>query len=877
MNRKYKVEGMTCAACAASIERVLKKQPAIEDASVNLLREEVNILAGDNFDEAAAIQAVEKAGFAMKQEVALMSQTYAVEGMTCASCSASVERILNRREEIEKASVNLILQQVTITYRENHFDEWKKALDKAGYILLEEVSLEHVVLDIEGMHCAACSTALEKALSKKEGIDKADINLLMNAAYIDYDKKKIKLREILDAIETAGFKGSVKKDDVKEEIKKDHASLRIYITLALAAVLLYIGMSHMLGSIELPLPDVIHYRTHPFNFAFIQFVLATIILILGSHFFTRGIKALVHKAPNMDTLVAVGTGSAYLYSLYSLFSIIQGNMHAVHALYFESAGVVVALVQFGKHLESISKKKSTSAIQALLQLRPDTATLYRDGKEIEISVDDVTLHDMLVVKPGEHVPVDGIVIEGSSNLDESMLTGESMPVKKGLQDALIQGTINIDGRLVMECTTSQEETTLSKIIQLVEEAQSKKAPIARIADRISLYFVPTVMVIALLAFLGWFIYTKDFAFSLTVFVSVLVIACPCALGLATPTAIMVGSGKAAQSGIFMKSGAALEITSSIDAIVFDKTGTITIGKPVVTDIASQRSDEEVLRMAASLEKGSAHPLAHAILTSAEEKNLTLYELGDIQTKNGKGLYAQYQSAEVLVGSHSFMLDEGLDTSAYEKKELEYLKLGKSVVWVAMDHAIMGIIAIADEIKPNVAEVIKHLKERGIDVYMITGDHQVSAETIAKTAGIDHVIAQVLPDQKGEEIKKLQAAGKKVAMVGDGINDAIALTQSEVGIAIGSGSDVAIESADVVLIKDNIADVETAIRLSAAVIRNIHQNLFWAFFYNILGIPVAAGLLHLFGGPLLSPVFAGAAMALSSVSVVSNALRLKNFH
>ena len=555
----------------------------------------------------------------------------------------------------------------------------------------------------------------------------------------------------------------------------------------------------------------------------------------------------------------------------------QGDVHAVHKLYFESAGVVVALVQFGKHLESLSKQKSTSAISALLQLRPSTATLWKNNAEFEVALDEVLPHDHLVVKAGEGIPVDGVLVEGSAHVDESMLTGESVPVKKKSGDQLIQGTINMDGRIVMECTATQEETTLAKIIQLVEDAQAKKAPIARIADRISLYFVPMVMLIAVIAFLAWYLATQDFAFALTIFVSVLVIACPCALGLATPTAIMVGSGKAAQSGIFMKSAEALEITSHIDTIVFDKTGTITIGKPVVTDCITNAKQADVLRLAAALESGSKHPFAHAILTAAKQHQLKPWRVKDIQTKNGKGLAAYDEGVEILVGSRRFMEENKVDISAYIAEAQKLLAQGKSVVWVSRGEAAFGILGIADEIKPKVREVIERLTKRGIEVYMMSGDHRLSAQTIAKQAGISHVIAEVLPQQKGEEIQKLQAQGKKVAMVGDGINDAIALTQAEVGIAIGSGSDVALESADIVLMKDNIEDVETAIRLSAAVIRNIHQNLFWAFFYNSLGIPLAAGVFYAFGGPLLSPVFAGGAMALSSVSVVSNALRLKKFH
>ena len=513
----------------------------------------------------------------------------------------------------------------------------------------------------------------------------------------------------------------------------------------------------------------------------------------------------------------------------------------------------------------------------MLQLRPSTATLWKNNAEFEVALDEVLPHDHLVVKAGEGIPVDGVLVEGSAHVDESMLTGESVPVKKKSGDQLIQGTINMDGRIVMECTATQEETTLAKIIQLVEDAQAKKAPIARIADRISLYFVPTVMLIAVIAFLAWYLATQDFAFALTIFVSVLVIACPCALGLATPTAIMVGSGKAAQSGIFMKSAEALEITSHIDTIVFDKTGTITIGKPVVTDCITNAKQADVLRLAAALESGSKHPFAHAILTAAKQHQLKPWRVKDIQTKNGKGLAAYDEGVEILVGSRRFMEENKVDISAYIAEAQKLLAQGKSVVWVSRGEAAFGILGIADEIKPKVREVIERLTKRGIEVYMMSGDHRLSAQTIAKQAGISHVIAEVLPQQKGEEIQKLQAQGKKVAMVGDGINDAIALTQAEVGIAIGSGSDVALESADIVLMKDNIEDVETAIRLSAAVIRNIHQNLFWAFFYNSLGIPLAAGVFYAFGGPLLSPVFAGGAMALSSVSVVSNALRLKKFH
>ena len=631
----------------------------------------------------------------------------------------------------------------------------------------------------------------------------------------------------------------------------------------------------MLGSFELPLPNIISYKTNPFNFAFIQFVLATIIAISGWKFYYRGIRSLLHGAANMDTLVAIGTGSAYIYSVFSLFSIANGNVHAVHSLYFEGAGVVIALVQFGKHLEAISKKKSTGAIQALLQLRPKTATLFKNGKEMEISVDEVVVGDVLVVKAGEHIAVDGIVVEGESNVDESMLSGESMPVKKGVQDEVHQGTINLDGRLLMRCSVDNEDTTLSKIIRMVEDAQSKKAPIARIADRISMYFVPIVMGIAFVSALIWYFIQKDVSFSLTIFVSVLVIACPCALGLATPTAIMVGTGKAAQLGIFIKSGEALEVASHIDCVVFDKTGTITIGKPLVTDVFAQ-DKQQVLAYAAALEQGSVHPLATAILQKAEEEHILAPSLSNIQTVNGKGVYAQLSEKKLMAGNRRMMEEEGLDVSMYLEAEKACQEAGKSVVWVSYDQQVIGMLAIADKIKDHVRDVVESLTKSGKEVYMISGDHTRTATAIAKQAGITNVIAEVLPQDKAEEVKRLQKLGKKVAMVGDGINDAIALTQSEVGIAIGSGSDVAIESADIVLMKEDIRDVETALRLSHSVLRNIKQNLFWAFFYNTIGIPVAAGILYPIFHILLSPVFAGAAMAFSSVSVVSNALRLRNF-
>ncbi len=806
-------------------------------------------------------------------------KTYHVEGMTCAACAAGVERILNKLDEVDNAQVNLVMNQVTIcTDSEQSLSLYNEKLSKAGFHLeeLKENDTAHgksADLSIGGMHCAACSAAIERSVSKLEGVSLIEVNLLTNSAHVEYDAKKIKLAEIIQRIEKSGFQ-AVLKEKAKQPIEKEKHNYQIYITLILAMILLYIGMSHMLGNITLPLPDFIHYETHPFSFAFIQFVLATAILVLGRRFFTRGMKALLHGAANMDTLVAVGTGSAYIYSLYSLYMIGQGDLHSVHRLYFESAGVVVALVMFGKHLEAKSKAKTTDAIAALMSLQAPYALLWKNGQEIAVALDEIALDDELIVKPGDHIPLDGFVLEGSGAVDESMLTGESIPIDKTVGDTLIGGTMNLDGRLRMKVTALLQDTMLAKIITMVENAQGKKAPIARIADRISAVFVPAVMVIALLAALVWYLYQQDIAFSLTVFVSVLVIACPCALGLATPTAIMVGTGRSAQLGVLMKSSEALEQAAHIDTIVFDKTGTLTKGKLTVTDIDTATAQQELLAYCAAVETGSKHPVANAIIAEAERQKVSKLTAQDLITYNGLGMSGVIGDKKLFIGNRALMQQQALSVNDYEEKEKQYSKEGKTVVWVGDEKQVMGIIALADEIKADSKQVVTELKQQGIDAVMITGDHAITAQAIAKKAGIEHVIAQVLPDGKAKEIERLQQQGKKVAMVGDGINDAVALTQSDVGIAIGSGSDVAVESADVVLVKDSLQDVLTCIRISKAVIRNIKQNLFWAFFYNSLGIPVAAGLLYCFGGPLLSPVFAGAAMAFSSVSVVTNALRLR---
>lgn len=874
MIETFKVKGMHCASCASAVERILKKQEGVQDASVNLLSEQVSITSDAYLQDIRVMQqALEKAGFELERIQESSEMSMHVSGMHCAACSAAVERILKKQPNVTDAQVNLLSEQVRVCYLGSpDVAHWEEAVSKGGYHLEEKQpqTMREVRFHIGGMHCASCSSACERILSRMDGVQEASVNLVNEQAQVTYDPSAVKLSEMFAAINKAGYQAEALKAETIEEKKESNAPM--IIMLVLGAILLYIGMSHMLP-FPLPLPDIIDDQTHPFNFAMIQLILTTILLIMGKDFYVRGIPALLHRVPNMDTLVSIGTLSAYLYSVYSTIQIGMGNVHAVHALYFEGAGVVVALVRFGKHLEAVSKRKSMGAIRALLQLRPDTVTLFKDGKEIEIGVEEVCVGDVLVVKPGDHVPIDAEVVEGSANVDESMLSGESMPVKKKQGDEVIGGTIDLDGRLLVRCSRALEDTTLSHIISMVEEAQGKKAPIARIADRISLIFVPAVMSIALIAGIIWYLVSRDAGLAIQIFVSVLVIACPCALGLATPTAIMVGSGKAAQLGIFMKSGEALENAGEIDTILLDKTGTLTVGKPSVVQIVSDQP-QEALRYAGMLEQGSRHPLAHAILSRCEQEGIELAAVEHVETISGMGLRAQIQGHEAALGNLRLMQESGcggLDQEAFAR----YSGEGCSVIALAVDARFMGFFVIADQLKEDTPAAIAQLKQLGITPVMVTGDHPISAHAIAAQAGIDEVIAQVLPQEKGEVVKRFQQA-HKVAMVGDGINDAVALTQSDVGIAIGSGSDVAVESADVILMKDSIHDVVTAIRLSKAVIRNIHQNLFWAFFYNSIGIPVAAGVLYAFGGPLLSPVFAGAAMAFSSVCVVTNALRLKRF-
>ena len=744
--------------------------------------------------------------------------------------------------------------------------------------------MKSITLNITGMTCAACSQRIEKSVNKLDGVNKASVNLATEKLSVEYDETLVNIDAIKESIVKIGFGIAENVNKVNDKVedkntKKIKTLKRKLIASAIFAFpLLYIAMVPMISVVHLPASKALHnlMMNYSLIYAIIELLLTLPVMGIGYKFYTIGFKSLFKGSPNMDSLIAISTSAAVIFSIYNIIQIALGHPEAVDSLYFESAGVIITLILLGKTLESISKSKTGEAIKKLLGLAPKTAFIIEDEEEKEIPIEEVKIGDIIVVKPGAKIPVDGLVIEGNSSVDESMLTGESIPVDKKSGDKVYTASINTTGTLRFKAEKIGSDTALAQIIKLVEEAQGSKAPIAKLADIVSGYFVPIVCLIAVIAGIGWFIGTRNLEFALTIFISVLVIACPCALGLATPTAIMVGTGKGAENGILIKSGEALETAHKIDTVILDKTGTITEGKPTVTDIFSNKNfdDNDLLYIAGSAEQNSEHLLGQAIVAKAKEREISLVKPEEFISITGQGIKAKIDGMSVLVGNNKLMDSYSISLKALEGVSDKLAEEGKTPMYVSVNNNLFGIIAVADVVKKSSAKAIQQLHDMGIEVAMITGDNKKTAESIAKQVNIKRVLSEVLPQDKSNEVKNLQKSGKKVAMVGDGINDAPALVQADVGIAIGSGTDVAIESADIVLIHSDLRDVPASIMLSKKTIKNIKENLFWAFGYNTIGIPIAAGVLYIFGGPLLNPIFAAAAMSLSSVSVLTNALRLK---
>jgi copper-exporting ATPase len=749
--------------------------------------------------------------------------------------------------------------------------------------------------NITGMSCAACSAKVERVVGKLDGVENVSVNLLTNSMQVEYKEDKLSSNDIIKNIADAGYGASLatatKQKKEEKSIKKTNdeaiASMkfRLKVSIVFLAILMYFSMGSMIG---LPLPKFLSGEGNPVGFALTQLLLVLPVMYVNRKYYISGFKSLFHLSPNMDTLIAVGTVAAFTYGVIAIYvmgyALNNADMHTVTEyrmnLYFESVSMILTLITLGKFFETGSKARTTDAISKLIDLSPKRANVLRDGVEENILTEDVVVGDIVIVRPGESIPVDGMIIEGSTSVDESAITGESIPVQKEKGDKLIAATINKNGSVRIKATEVGEDTAISRIIALVEEASSSKAPIAKMADKVAGVFVPVVMGISLITFIVWLALGYDFSFALNCAIAVLVISCPCSLGLATPVAIMVGTGKGAENGILIKSADALETTHSIDTVVLDKTGTVTEGKPVVTDILTFDTDEnEFLKLAAGVESASEHPLAEAIVEKAKEKNLEIVSPTEFQAISGRGIVASVSGSKIIAGNEQAIKEQYGNSENFAevfKKGNKLASQGKTPMYFGKDNKLLGIIAVADTIKKDSKEAIQALKNRNIDVVLLTGDHKNTAMAIAKEAGIKKVIAEVLPTDKEEHIRELIKAGHKVAMVGDGINDSPALARADVGIAIGAGTDIAIESADIVLMHSSLKDVATAIDLSKAVIRNIKQNLFWAFFYNSIGIPLAAGVFYLSLGWKLSPMFGAAAMGMSSVCVVSNALRLRAF-
>ncbi|RME52141.1 heavy metal translocating P-type ATPase [Candidatus Woesearchaeota archaeon] len=811
--------------------------------------------------------------------------SFKIGGMSCASCARTVEASLQRLEGVSRASVNFATQTCDVVFDEGKVGERDifKVVRDAGYTPVDE-RFKEVEFKVAGMGSDHCAGVVKRVLASFDGVKDVETNYANAYAKCRYDLSRVRLSELKRAIDAEGYEAVVvgEGDDPlekEEEAKRRELSAlkkRVLLSVVFAIPVFYLAMAELV-SVRL-IPAFLRPELFPLRFAVVQAVLSIPIIIAGYRFYTVGFKNLLKRTPNMDSLIALGTAAAYLYGLYALFEIVSGNVAYVQNLYFETAGVIITLILVGRYLELLTKGKTSEAIRKLMRLAPKTATVVRDGEEVEVSVEELEVGDVVLVRPGEKIPVDGVVVEGSTSVDESMITGESLPVDKKVGDNVIGATINKSGAILFRATKVGKDTALAQIVKLMQEAQGSKAPIARLADVIAGYFVWGVIGVALLSFAVWYAAGFGLLFSLTIAITVLIIACPCALGLATPTSIVVGTGLGAERGILIKSAEALERAEKVESVVLDKTGTVTSGKPKLTRVMSfsKLKEEDVLRIASSIEKKSKHPIAEAIVEGARQKKLRFENVSRFREVAGHGLEGVIRGVEYVVGTRKLLTEKHIQLGKHLKEVRELEERGNTVVFLANKSKLLGVISVADTIKETSKEAIAKLASEGVTVYLITGDNRRTALAIAKQVGIEEerVFAQVLPQDKAAHVKKLQEGGGVVAMVGDGINDAPALIQADVGIAIGAGTDVAIESADIVLMKSDLLDVVRAFKLSKATMKNIKQNLFLSFAYNTLGIPIAAGVLYPFFGFLLSPMVAAAAMAASSISVVTNALRLK---
>lgn len=870
------IEGMTCASCVARVEKALKKIEGVVSAHVNLSTEKASISADHMIPCAEIIQKIERAGFKVAQQRFELD----IEGMSCASCAARIEKALKKIPEVLEANVNLSTEKAYVTAVSSLQQQaLVKAIQKAGF----DVKADQLELNIEGMTCASCVARVEKALNKVEGVTAASVNLATETVQVS--GSNLNIANLIQAVKKAGYEAQLKTAKVNfteqqnfqqkkaEETASLYRDLWVALVLALPVFILEMG-SHLLPSFH-------HFVAHNIgtqNSWYIQFVLTTLVLLFpGRRFYQHGIPALLRLAPDMNSLVTVGTAAAYLFSVIATFFPFLLPQATVH-VYFEAAAVIIALILLGRYLEARAKGKTSQAIQYLIGLQPKTARVLQDGQWLDLPISEVQQDMIIEIRPGEKVAVDGVVTSGHSYVDEAMVTGEPVPVAKNIDDKVVGGTINQNGTLQIRATAVGEDSVLAQIIKMVEQAQGAKLPIQAAVDKVTLWFVPAVMGLALLTFIVWFLLGPEpqLSYALVNTVAVLIIACPCAMGLATPTSIMVGTGRAAEMGVLFRKGEALQLLQQTKVVAVDKTGTLTEGKPVMTDfqVLEGFNEQQVLQLIASVEAKSEHPIAYAIVQAAKEQQIELIEVSEFDSITGAGIKAQINNQDIQIGAERLMQQLGLNTEHFAGIASKLGQEGKTPLYAALDGKLAAIIAVADPIKDTSFKAIEELHRQGLKVAMITGDNPHTANAVAQQLKIDHVIAEVLPHEKVDAVKMLQKEHGIVTFVGDGINDAPALAQSDVGMAIGTGTDVAIEAADVVLMSGNMQHVATGIGISQATIKNIRQNLFWAFVYNIALIPIAAGILYPFFGILLSPMFAAGAMALSSVFVVSNALRLK---